>query len=281
MNEPKEIAIVLRDCGIKKAKLPVIKLLLFSILAGAFVALASVGANTVTSMIENQGIGKLIGGLIFPAGLIMIIIAGAELFTGDCLMIISVLEKKITWAAMLRSWLVVYFGNFIGSVLIAYLVYRGNQFSLFSGQLGVYTMKVAAAKTTLSFDSALILGILCNFLVCIAVWMNYAGRSVWDKIVGAYFPVVLFVISGFEHCVANMYSVPAGLFAKNNEGYTELAAMSGIDLSALTWSDFFVKNLLPVTLGNIIGGAVLVGGVYWYLYLKDAEEKRKKMIYND
>jgi len=268
MNAPNEIAANYVAIGKKKAYTSSPKLLLLGFLAGMFIALAAVGANTASCMIENAGVAKLVGALLFPAGLAMVLIAGSELFTGNNLIVISVLEKEASVGAMLRNWVLVYIGNFIGALFVAYLVNAGNQLGLFGNQLAAATIKTAVTKASLPFGNAFILGIMCNFLVCIAVWMSFAAKTVSGKILGLYFPIMLFVLCGFEHCVANMYYVPAGLFALGNESYVAMAVEKGVEMANLTWGNFFINNLIPVTLGNIVGGAGLVGGVYWAIYLK-------------
>ena len=197
-------------------------------------------------------LAKFVAGLIFPAGLILVLVAGAELFTGNCLMVMAAAEGKINLPQLLRSWVVVYVGNLAGGVLVACLI------SL-SGQLGAsalrdFTVKVASNKIALSFGNAFVLGLLCNWLVCLAVWSSFAAKDVAGKIFAVFFPIWLFVASGFEHSVANMYYIPAGIFA------------SGGEVVGLTWSAMFTKNLLPVTLGNIVGGAVFVGMAYLMAY---------------
>jgi formate/nitrite transporter len=268
LKTPYEIASDLIGIGKKKASAPAVKLLALGILAGMFIALAAAGSSTASSMIENPGVSKLVGALLFPAGLAMVLIAGSELFTGNSLIIISVLEKEASVGGLLKNWLFVYAGNFIGAVLAALLINLGNQPGLFANQLAAFTIKVAAVKSSLPFGNAFVLGILCNFLVCVAVWMSFAAKDVTGRIAGLYFPVMLFVLSGFEHSVANMYYVPAGIFALSNPVYAAAAAAAGVNTNNLTWGNFFIHNLIPVTLGNIIGGAVLVGFMYWFLYLK-------------
>ena len=248
-------------------------------MAGMFIALAAVGANTGASMVPNPGLAKVVAALIFPAGLAMVILAGSELFTGECLIIISALEKGISWRAMLKCWFFVYIGNFIGSIVVAFLMSQCQQFSLFSNGLALFTIKTALAKTALTPVSAVILGIFCNFLVCIAVWIGFAGTTVTEKLAGLYLPIFLFVLSGFEHSVANMYYIPAGLFAAAHGAYASAAAQAGLDLAGLTWGNFIFHNLLPVTIGNIIGGSLLVGCVYWLTYgKKDAGEERSQHV---
>lgn len=269
MNSAKDAARIYAEAGRKKAGTPAIRMLVLSILSGAFIALAAVGANTAVCMIENPSVSKLVGAMIFPAGLVMVAMTGAELFTGDNLMIISALEKKISWCSMIRCWIMVYVGNLIGSVLIAVMVNQAGQLSAFSGALAAATIKTAAVKNSYGFTDAVLLGILCNFLVCIAVWIGLMGKTVFDKIAGMYFPVLLFVAAGYEHSVANMYYIPAGLLASLNPEYAGLAADLGVDMGALSWGRFLLGNLVPVTIGNIIGGSLCVGAVVWYLYLKE------------
>lgn len=265
MFAPNEVAANVINIGKKKVNTPPLKLFVLGILAGMFIAFAAVGANTASSVIENAGVSKLVGALLFPAGLAMVLIAGSELFTGNSLIIVSTLEGETSIGGLLKNWVCVYAGNFIGAVLVAWLVNGGHQLSLFSNALAGVTINTATAKATLSFGDAFIRGLMCNFLVCIAVWMSFAAKDVAGKIVGMYFPVMLFVLCGFEHSVANMYYVPAGLFALGNPAY---AAAATADISGLTWGNFFLNNLLPVTLGNIVGGVVLVGVFYWFIYLK-------------
>lgn len=243
------------------------KLAVLGILAGMFIALAAVGANTAGSNLlmnpETFGIGKLVTGCVFTVGLILVVLAGGELFTGNCLMITSVLDKQIKIKDMLRNWIIVYIFNFVGSIIVAFLISQSGLFD--AGLVGAITIKIANSKASLSFVQALILGIFCNFLVCLAVWIAWGADSTVGKIFGMFFPIMLFVTSGFEHSIANMYYIPAGLFAKASDS---LVALSGVDISNLTWGNFFISNLLPVTIGNIIGGGVFVALAYWYSYKK-------------
>ena len=268
MYSPQEIESLYDTVGQKKVMIPIYKMIVMGILAGIFIALAAVGANTGASMVSNPGLAKLISALIFPAGLAMVVLAGSELFTGDCLIIISKLDKKITWQAMLKCWVAVYIGNFIGAILVAFLMIQCHQLSLFANDLSLFTIQTAVAKTSLTPVNALILGVFCNFLVCIAVWIGMAGATVTEKLAGLYLPIFLFVLSGFEHSVANMYYIPAGLFAAADSTYANFAIQHGVSLVNLTWSNFFLRNLFPVTIGNIIGGGCMVGVVYWFMYQK-------------
>ena len=268
---PGEIAAFASNVGVKKANLSIINQFLLGILAGAFIAFGSQAANMATHTIESVSIGKFIGGLIFPTGLILVIMAGAELFTGNCLMIIALVEKKITLSKLLRSWLIVYLGNLAGGVLVAYLISWSGQLNYTGGLLGGFTLKAAVGKVSLSFMNAFVLGILCNWLVCLAVWMSFGAKDGISKAVVIFFPIWLFVASGFEHSIANMYYISAGILAKCDSLYVNKALELGTSQSAidtLNWAAMFTKNLLPVTLGNILGGAGFVGLAYWFIYLK-------------
>lgn len=268
MYTPAEVTKNVVGIGKGKAALPVSKMFILGMMAGIFIALAAVASNTVSCTVESASIAKLLSGLVFPAGLTMVLLAGSELFTGNCLMIIPLFEREITLKAMLKNWIIVYIGNFIGSIIIVFLVYWGGQLDLFSGALAVNTIKVAAAKCSLTFTKALCLGILCNLLVCIAVWISFAAKTVSSKIIGLFLPIMLFVLCGFEHSVANMYYGMAGIVANTNDAYHAAAAETVANIANLTPGNFFLMNLLPVTIGNIIGGSVLVGCVYWFAYLR-------------
>ncbi|MDD6078306.1 MAG: formate/nitrite transporter family protein [Clostridiales bacterium] len=264
MYSPKEVAVNYLGACETKTQLPLLRMFLLACLAGVFVALAGVASTAGAATIENPSVAKVVTGLIFPAGLSMVLIAGSELFTGNNLLIMGVLQRRITVGAMLRNWVVVYLGNFAGSVLIAALAYAGGVFSAFNGELAASVVSIANAKVSLSFSAAFIRGILCNFLVCIAVWMSNAAKTVPGKIMGLFFPIAAFVIAGFEHCVANMYYIPAGILQSGTFGMV---------YENLTWGGFLLRNLLPVTLGNMVGGVVLVGVTAWYLYLAPERDR--------
>ena len=249
MNTPKQIAESFAALGVKKTETHTGSLWLLAVLAGMFIALAGVGSTMAGSVA-----GKLAGACVFPAGLAMVVIAGSELFTGDNLMIVSLLEKRITAGKMLKVLVIVYCGNFLGSLLVAAL-------AAMSGLLDTLAESVVATavtKASLGFGTAFVRGILCNFLVCIAVWMAAAAREPVGKLLGVFFPIMLFVISGYEHCVANMYYLPAGLLT---------ASKLGLATEGLGWGSMWVKNLVPVTLGNMVGG-MGVGAGYWLVYLR-------------
>ncbi len=200
----------------------------------------------------------------------LVVVAGGELFTGNTLIVISCLEGKSKWSGLLRNWFYVYLGNFIGSVLIAFLIYKSGQLNASNGALGGFTIKTAVYKTGLTFQSAFYLGILCNWLVCLAVWMSAGAKDMAGKLLAIFFPIWLFITSGFEHSIANMYYIPAGIMAKSNPQWVTAAYEMGVtpsQLDALNITSLFTKNLIPVTLGNIVGGAVFVGMSYWLSYL--------------
>ena len=265
---PAEVAKNYIAIGKDKVNKPIAKMLLLAIIAGVFIGIGGIASSTAGVSITTPSVAKLVAAVIFPGGLTMVLLAGSELFTGNNLLVIPLLEKEITAKGLLKNWIVVYVGNFIGSILIALAVVYSHTISAFNNGLAVSVVSTAAAKCTLSFGDAFIRGILCNFLVCIAVWISFAAKDVAGKILGLFFPIVMFVVSGFEHCVANMYYISAGLFAKAVPAYAQAAVDAGIEISNITWGNLFFVNLLPVTLGNIIGGAVCVGCVYWFVYLK-------------
>lgn len=259
--------------GQKKAKAPAMKLLALGILAGFLIGMGAAVTNTAGAALTNPSVAKIVSGLLFPFGLIMVILTGAELFTGNCLITISCLEKKADIKGMLRNWLYVYVGNFIGSILLALALAFSGQMNIGNGAVATYTMKVAAGKCALTFGDALVLGILCNILVCIGVMQALSSKNTIGRAIGAYLPIAFFVICGFEHSIANMTYITAGLFAKLVPAYTDAAAAAGLDLSALTWGNFLLKNLLPVTLGNILGGCGYAALVWFGHAVRPAPEK--------
>ena len=248
--------------GADKTRRSAPSLLLLGALAGAIIALAAATTNTAVYGVTDTWTARTICALLFPFGLAMVVLMGAELFTGNCLITISLLDRRCSFGGMLRNWVLVYLGNTAGAVLIALVCARFGQMDYSSGLLGAYTIKVAAGKCALSAPNALVLGILCNLLVCLGVMMALSGRDNVSRILGAYLPVCFFVLCGFEHSIANLYYIPAGLFAAQNPVYAELAEQTlQVDLSVLTLSGC-LKNLLAVTLGNIAGGAGL-GALLW------------------
>lgn len=268
---PAEVARNYIATGKAKANTPIPKMILLAVLAGAFIAVGGVASTAAAVSIAAPSVGKLVGACVFPGGLTMVLLAGSELFTGNCLLTIPLLEREITWGGMLKNWVFVYLGNLIGGALVAAGVVFGHQLGLFGNGMAVSVLSTAAAKCSLSFGDAVIRGILCNFLVCIAVWISFAAKDTVGKIAGLFFPIMMFVLCGFEHSVANMYYIGAGLFAKLVPAYAEAAAAAGLDISSVTVGGMLIGNLLPVTIGNILGGAVCVGCVYWFCYLRKSK----------
>ncbi len=263
---PADVAQNYIQIGRSKANTPLIKTIVLAIMAGLFIGISAIASTTVAVAVEPASLGKFLGAIIFPGGLTMVLIAGSELFTGNCLLIIPVLEKTIRLRRMFKNLALVYLGNFIGGVLLAAAVVFSHQVSLFDNGVAVSVIGTAVSKCSISFGDALIRGILCNFLVCIAVWISFAAKDITGKIIGVFFPILIFVLCGFEHSVANMYYISAGLFAKMVPAFAEAAA--GINTSMLTVGNMFLRNLLPVTIGNILGGAIFVGLPYWFIYLR-------------
>lgn len=264
---PAEVAKNYVAIGKGKVNIPIVKLIVLGIMAGAFVALGGVSSTAVAVSLSEASFGKFLGACIFPGGLTMVLLAGSELFTGNALLVIPLLEKEVKLGGVFKNWVFVYIGNFIGSILVASAIVFSHQVGMFDNGLAVSIISTAATKCSLGFSDAFIRGIMCNFLVCIAVWISFAAKDVANKIIGLFFPILIFVICGFEHCVANMYYISAGLLAKSNPVYLEAAKAAGLNLDALSLKAFLIDNMIPVTLGNIAGG-LFVGYIYWYLYLK-------------
>ena len=269
---PKEMAAKAEAVGVKKATLGPRNTLMLAGMAGAFIALGAIFATTVAAGAGElpYGVGRMLTGLAFCLGLILVVVAGAELFTGNNLIIMAWADKKITTLQVLRNWVLVYTGNLVGSVVLAGLMYFTKQYSFGGGQLGLTALNIANAKTGLDFGQALALGIMCNLLVCLAVWLCFSARTTTDKILSIIFPITAFVAAGFEHSIANMYFIPVGLFIKAGApaSFWETIGKTAADFPTLTWGNFLIANLIPVTIGNIIGGSVMVGLVYWFIYIR-------------
>lgn len=273
---PKEIAGRVETIGVAKTNLNFLANFTLSVLAGVFIAF---GAALFTLVVHDSklsfGLTQLIGGLSFCLGLILVVVAGAELFTGNNLLVMAYVSKKITLRKLLESWVIVFLGNFIGALSLALWVYLSRQWSANGNLVGAKALLIANAKVGLPFAVAFTRGVLCNALVCLAVWLCMAGRSTTDKILSILFPISAFVALGFEHSIANMYFIPMGLLLKHEPSVLEAAAvMAGKagDFTNLTTQAFLWNNLLPVTLGNIVGGGLLVGLVYWFVYLRGKKE---------
>jgi len=269
---PPEIAKRIAAVAEKKSGLDFFRMFVLAILAGVFIAL---GAEFYTLVVHDSGLAfglnNLIGGLVFCLGLILVVVAGAELFTGNTLIVMGFIEGRIRARQLLKGWGIVYLGNFAGSLAMVLLLYYTAQWGFHDAMVGGKALLIANGKVNISFLEAFMRGILCNILVCLAIWLAFSGRSTIDKIVAVIFPITAFVASGFEHCVANMYFVPMGMVLKAQpEVLAAAEGMAGTSLALgnLTVSGFIVKNLVPVTLGNVIGGSLLVGVIYWSVYLR-------------
>ncbi|HAY85444.1 MAG TPA: formate transporter FocA [Chloroflexi bacterium] len=265
---PAEMATRAEYLGVQKAETGVLKTFALSVLAGGFIALGSVFATTTAAGTGSMpfGAAKLMTGLVFCLGLVLVVVAGAELFTGNNLIVMAWASRKVSTQKLLRNWAIVYAGNFVGSVGMAVLVFLSRQYGFGGGAVGETALKIAAGKVTFGFIQAVSLGTLCNTLVCLAVWLTFSARTTVDKIVAIIFPVTAFVAAGFEHSIANMYFIPFALLIKQFD--PAFVTQSGVDVVNLTWGTFLVNNLIPVTLGNIIGGAALVSATYWAIFLR-------------
>jgi formate/nitrite transporter len=266
---------VAQKVGVGKVTSPWLSVLVLGLLAGAYIGFGAMLATTTTfDLAAHLGTGftRFLSGAVFSLGLMLVVIAGGELFTGNNLMISSAISGQIRFGTMLGRWALVYAANFAGSILVSLIWVFSGLWKMGDGALGAYALKVAVGKVNLSFLEALLRGVGCNWLVCLAVWMALASRQIIGKIFAIFFPIMGFVALSFEHSVANMYYVPTALFLKNLIG---VAVPAGVDASLLNWGAFFLRNLLPVTIGNIIGGAVFVGMSYWSAYLRPVESRKK------
>lgn len=268
---PPDMARKAEGIGVKKAELDLVQTCLLAVLAGAFIALGAVFSTTVaTGAAEHLGYGpsRLLVGLSFSLGLILVVIAGAELFTGNNLIVMAWASGRLAGRAVLRNWSLVFTGNFVGATATGALVVGAGQYQNAGGRVGEVALQLAAAKLEHSFVEAFCLGVLCNALVCLAVWLTLSCRTVADRVLAVIFPITAFVAAGFEHCVANMYFLPTAIWIRD---YAPSSFWSEIDSSPavysdLSWANFLTQNLLPVTAGNLVGGALLVGAVYWLAY---------------
>lgn len=261
---PKEIAKRINNIGVAKVQLPLLSLLMLGILAGAFIGLGGLYFVLIKSDATlGFATSQVLGGLAFSLGLILVIVAGAELFTGNNLLVMAWAEGKISTLDILKNWVVVCLANFIGAVGLAVIVFLSGHNEMNNGAIAEQYIKIAIIKSNLPFWSAFFKGVLCNVLVCLAVWMAFAGRSLIDKVVAIIFPISAFVAAGFEHCIANMYIIPLAML-EQTFGSTNLA------VATITWTGFF-SNLVPVIMGNIIGGSVFVALVYHIIYRRNVD----------
>jgi formate/nitrite transporter len=273
---PAEILAYTSDVGVVKAQRKIPAVLILSFFAGAFIAFAAEGSSmaayNLLDKAETYGLGRVLAGSVFATGLMIVLTAGAELFTGNNLIIVSVMDRKVTVGKMLLNWVFVYIGNFVGSVCIAWMMSQTGLFNSSAGLLGGVTIRIAAGKTALPFHSAFFSGVLCNWLVCLAVWVSFGSKDIAGKVLTTFLIISLFVTSGFEHSIANMYYIPAGILAKANPQWLDLSRVSTENLAGLNWGTFVTRNLVPVTLGNIVGGMILVGMFYWLALTKKKKE---------
>ena len=263
---PPEIAEHMENIGVKKAKLDFWSMITLAVLAGFFIGF---GAELFTIAVTNSGLGyglnKLVGGLVFSLGLILVVVAGAELFTGNNMIIMAWVSRKLTLGQVMRNWTTVYLGNLIGSLGLVLLMFLSRQWTFADYHVGATALNIANAKVNLSFTEGIVRGILCNILVCLAIWLCASGRSVIDKILAVIFPITAFVASGFEHSIANMYFIPMGLLLRGDPNVLSAAGVTASDLVNLNFHGF-IQNLISVTTGNIFGGGFMVAIVYWFIY---------------
>ncbi len=276
---PSEMAAKALATGIKKANLDFLSTFALAILAGAFIALGCIFftvSQTTGGVAIPWGISRVIGGLTFSLGLILVIVGGAELFTGNNLIIMAWASRKLTTWRVLRNWGIVYLGNLCGAVATAVVVFWGQHYEFNKGALGLTSLNIGLSKVNLDFIQAIILGILCNALVCLAVWLTYSARTVLGRVTAIIFPIAAFVAAGFEHCVANMYFIPYAIMVKGGapDSFWQSIGTTAASYDHLTWGSFFVNNLIPVTIGNMIGGVFFVALVYWVIYLRGRQAKR-------
>jgi len=270
---PAEMAAKAQEIGIKKAKMDFLSTFALAVLAGAFIALGAIFftiTQTSTGVTMPWGVGRMIGGIAFSLGLILVVVGGAELFTGNNLIVMAWAGRQISTLSLLRNWCIVYIGNFAGAVATALGIFLAQHYNMANGAVGITALNIGVSKVSLEFVQALLLGIFCNAMVCMAVWLTYSARTVLGRISAIILPIAGFVAAGFEHCVANMYFVPYAILIKAGApaSFWEMTGASAATYNDLTWGSFFVNNLVPVTIGNIIGGVFFVALVYWAIYLR-------------
>ena len=282
---PSDMAVRAEQTGVRRASMDPLTVFVLSVLAGAFISFGALFATTVSagtisigpagdaaamSAALPYGITRLLVGLVFSVGLIMVVVGGAELFTGNTLLVMAWASGKVTTRAVLMNWLIAFVGNCIGTIATAALMFLSTQYTFGNGAVGLVALTTANSKAALDFVPALTLGIMCNALVCVAVWMCFSARTTIDRVVTVVPPIAAFAAAGFEHCIANAYFLPMGLFIKSGapDSFWVSIGKTAADFPALTWTNFLIGNLVPVTIGNIIGGSLMVGAVYWFVYLR-------------
>lgn len=272
MLKPVEICDEVIETYAKKVEYPVLKSVTLGMLAGAFIALGGFAAALASHSIENVGLAKFVAGAIFPVGLMLILVCGCDLFTGNVLVSVPFVDGKVTGRKMLKNWGIIYLSNLAGAAIVAFLIYSSGMLDTNNFMLGGYALKVAATKASLPFGKALASGILCNILVCIAVWMSFAAKDIAGKILAIWFPIMAFIVGGFEHCVANMYYFSIAMLAKSNPQYAEAFHVTPEKLAHINLTGI-IENLIPVTIGNIIGGGLFVGVAFWFAFKYTTKQK--------
>jgi formate transporter len=276
---PAEMAAKAQSLGVKKANMDFMSTFALAVLAGAFIALGCIFFTVSTTsggIAMNYGLTRVIGGITFSLGLILVVVGGAELFTGNNLIVMAWASRQLSTWRVARNWGIVYIGNLCGAVATALFVFWGQHFEFSKGAVGLTALNIGNTKVGYDFFQALILGILCNALVCMAVWLTYSARTVFGRVIAIIFPIAGFVAAGFEHCVANMYFIPYSILVRvgaDDTFWANIGKTAG-DYSGLTWGNFFVNNLIPVTIGNMIGGVFFVALVYWVIYLRKTQMKK-------
>jgi formate transporter len=270
---PLEVARKAEDVGMAKAGMSAANTLALGVLAGAFIAMGAIFATTVTAggATMAYGVSRLLAGLTFSLGLILVVVAGAELFTGNNLIVMAWASRRVSTMRLLRNWALVYVGNFTGAIATVGLLFVAKQYTFGKGAIGEQAIAIATGKVNLGWTQAIALGAFCNALVCLAVWLAYSARTTADKILAIVPPIAAFVAAGFEHSVANMFFIPMALLIKTDHAFVASHTMPATGMDHLTWTHFLLANLIPVTIGNIIGGALMVGAVYWFVYLRPAK----------
>ena len=270
---PPAMAARAEEIGMAKARLDAATTFVLAVLAGAFIALGAVFSTTVAAGAAGvlpYGVARLLSGAAFCLGLILVVVGGAELFTGNTLIVMAWASRKVSLAGVLRNWAIVFAGNLTGALATALVVYVSGHHTFGGGAVGAAALAAARGKVGFGFAQAVALGMLCNALVCLAVWLSLSARSTTDRILSVLFPISAFVAAGFEHSVANMYFIPMGLLIKDlaEPGFWTAIGQTAAQYGSMTWGTFVSRNLVPVTIGNIVGGAGMVGAVYWFVYLR-------------
>lgn len=263
--KPAEICAEVIEVFKKKSEYPVIKSIVLGILAGIFISIGAFSAAVASHSVENAGLAKLVAGSVFPVGLVLIVICGGDLFTSTCLMAVPCADKKVKFKKMLFNWIIIYISNFVGAILFAILIHETKLLDFNNYKLGGYVLKVAISKASMSFPQALASGILCNILVSVAVWASMAAKDSAGKVAIIWFPIMAFIVGGFEHCVANMYYFTIALLNKGNLNYVHAYNLTEQKLEHLSIQGMVI-NLIPVTIGNIIGGGVIIGLGLWVAF---------------